>query len=114
MGLAIRIPSAKAFAGSALGRVTQAPCVRGGPAARHRGRGAQGGYRQACREPDSSPFLRNAPARGRVRPPPRIVDQLLGQASTSGDYAPPPGKRGPGTASPLDLKQRRAEYRAAA
>jgi len=45
---------------------------------------------------------------------PRIVDQLLGQASTSGDYAPPPGKRGPGTASPLDLKQRRAEYRAAA
>lgn len=43
---------------------------------------------------------------------PRVVDELLGQASVPRDYAP--AKRGPGTASPLDLEQRRAEYRAAA
>jgi len=45
---------------------------------------------------------------------PRVVDELLGQASVPRDYAPAPGRRGPGTASPLDLEQRRAEYRAAA
>jgi integron integrase len=45
---------------------------------------------------------------------PRVVDGLLGQTSTRRDYAPGRGKRGPGAASPLDLAQRRAEYRAAA
>lgn len=45
---------------------------------------------------------------------PRIVDRLLGQTSTHRDYTPAPGKRGPGAASPLDLEQRRADYRAAA
>ena len=45
---------------------------------------------------------------------PRIVDELLGQASVPRDYAPMSWRRGPGTSSPLDLEQRRAEYRAAA
>lgn len=44
----------------------------------------------------------------------RTVDELLGQAGTARVYTYAPKKRGPGAASPLDMRQGRAEYRAAA